>query len=237
MSVLHNTQASGTAEVAVQNNPENVLQNKQKISIRRPSLYGPRGGCAPPQGGYSPWGAYVPSQPPPQILPYTEEDLEMMKDIEDRMIEDHMSREEKETREMMNLNDLEIISAGDRVARAILISPDTGMLKDMDEFELSCNRTENYHNLISSSPEVEARESSCSLDTCGVLDKNNRVYTHVTILNKGNRYDNGDSKYGKVFIDKKFTKYLPEIGETVGMIIGLKGCGKTLPWVCMRVIM
>tara|TARA_B100000676_G_C17229499_1_gene413179 strand:- start:267 stop:437 length:171 start_codon:yes stop_codon:yes gene_type:complete len=56
-------------------------------------------------------------------------------------------------------------------------------------------------------------------------------------LNKGNRYDNGDSKYGKVFIDKKFTKYLPEIGETVGMIIGLKGCGKTLPWVCMRVIM
>jgi len=70
----------------------------------------------------------------------------------------------------------------------------------------------------------------------GELDVNNRIIVDAKILNKGPNYDNASSKYGKIWINKKFTKYVPGIGKEVRMVIGLRDCGKTHSWSCHRIL-
>ena len=66
------------------------------------------------------------------------------------------------------------------------------------------------------------------------LDVNHRIMVEATILNKGANFDNAATEYGKVYINKKFTKYLPNIGGKVMMVVGMKGCAASHPWTCYR---
>ena len=64
------------------------------------------------------------------------------------------------------------------------------------------------------------------------LNVDHRVMVEATILHKGVKHDNAVSGYGKIYIDKKFTKYLPNVGDKVSMVIGMKGCTASHPWNC-----
>ena len=55
------------------------------------------------------------------------------------------------------------------------------------------------------------------------LDEKNRIMADVKITNRGPKYFQGVSKYGKVYIDLKFTRYVPPVGGTMNCIIGLNG--------------
>ena len=49
--------------------------------------------------------------------------------------------------------------------------------------------------------------------------------TDVQITNHGPKYIQGICDYGKVYIDLKFTKYVPMVGEKVTCVVGLNGKG------------
>ena len=66
------------------------------------------------------------------------------------------------------------------------------------------------------------------------LDDKNRIMTDVQITNHGSKYIQGICDYGKVYIDLKFTRYIPAIGEKVTCVVGLNGKG-THPWKVYRV--
>jgi hypothetical protein len=125
--------------------------------------------------------------------------------------------------------------------------------EDMDEFEDQCNMKENYHRLIAASPcggRFEDGYMPSYRDTGGnklrkrdqvsdgshELDSRDRVISDVTIKKKGANYINGETAYGKVYFDLKFTKYIPEVGEKVKCVLSLKGPGMNLPWKCQRVL-
>ena len=66
------------------------------------------------------------------------------------------------------------------------------------------------------------------------LDDKNRIMTDVKITNHGPNYIQGICDYGKVYIDLKFTKYVPMVGGKVTCVVGLNGRG-THPWKVYRV--
>jgi len=66
------------------------------------------------------------------------------------------------------------------------------------------------------------------------LDEKNRIMTEIRITNRGTNYIQGICEYGKVYIDLKFTKYVPVVGGKVMCVIGLNGKGSH-PWKVYRV--
>lgn len=66
------------------------------------------------------------------------------------------------------------------------------------------------------------------------LDEKNRIMTDIRITNRGTNYIQGICEYGKVYIDLKFTKYVPMVGGKVTCVIGLNGKGSH-PWKVYRV--
>lgn len=66
------------------------------------------------------------------------------------------------------------------------------------------------------------------------LDDKHRIMTDVKIMRQGTNYIQGVCDYGKVYIDLKFTKYVPMVGEKVSCVIGLNGKG-THPWKVYRI--
>jgi len=66
------------------------------------------------------------------------------------------------------------------------------------------------------------------------LDEKNRIMTDVKITRHGPNYIQGICDYGKVYIDLKFTKYVPMVGEMVTCVVGLNGKGSH-PWKVYRV--
>ena len=77
---------------------------------------------------------------------------------------------------------------------------------------------------------------SRATDAMNELDVNHRIVAEATILNKGPKHDNATTEFGKVYIDKKFTRYVPAVGEKIKMVMGMKGCNASHPWNCYRVI-
>jgi hypothetical protein len=67
------------------------------------------------------------------------------------------------------------------------------------------------------------------------LDDQDRVNTITTIKKKGHKFYLAESSYGDVYIDLKFTAYVPAVGEKAFMIIKKKALGKNAPFVCKRV--
>ena len=128
--------------------------------------------------------------------------------------------------------------------------------EDLNNFEENCNMRERRHALIAGSPiggayynlkppytdmfwdpsekNLPMRKSRAT--DSSELDVNNRIIVEATILNKGPKHDNAVTEFGKVYIDKKFTRYVPPIGEKVKMVIGMKGCNASHPWTCYRIL-
>ncbi len=182
-------------------------------------------------------------------------------DYNQREIEDYLlsngpgiTGEEKEILKELNDNaSMDTLSGEGRLTSLLSIDP-----KDMENFEDNCNMREARHALIARSPmggiyynvspamqfgdaldasqRALAPRKSRSTDMMTELDVNNRIIVEATILNKGPKHDNAITEFGKVYIDKKFTRYVPEIGGKVKMVIGMKGCNASHPWNCYRIL-
>lgn len=127
------------------------------------------------------------------------------------------------------------------------------MSADMDEWEKNTNMKENYHRLIARSPTGGRYEDGCMpsyRDTGGnklrkrnqvsdgspELDSMDRLLVEATVENKGHRYLKLSCDYGKIFCDLKFSRYVPEEGEKVKCIAGIRGPCYALPLKCYRIL-
>jgi len=69
-----------------------------------------------------------------------------------------------------------------------------------------------------------------------ILDDQDRVCTIVVIKKKGHKFCLAESSYGDIYIDLKFTSYIPDVGEHSVMLYKKKALGKNAPFVCKRII-
>ena len=159
--------------------------------------------------------------------------------------------QEKALFDEITMMDLLTIKSGDRESTLMGIDP-----KDMDEFEDHCNMREAYHRLLAKSPQggrleddlIEGYEGTNGTEVVVLrnrkqfandsseLDARERIIADVTITKHGPKYFQGICDYGKVYIDLKFTRYVPKIGGKVFCVIGLNGKG-THPWKVYRINM
>lgn len=194
----------------------------------------------------------TPKYPPGVHIPphlYGEGTLDEMKEVESFMVDIGVTDEEKKILKELNDNDLVSITTGEWRDVALLGIED----KDMEEFEDMCNMKENYHRLIAASPcggRWEDGDMPSYRDTGGnklrkrnqisdgspELDSRDRIIADVKITKKGDNYITGETDYGKVYFDLKYTRYIPEIGDKVKCVLSLKGPIMNLPWKCQRVI-
>lgn len=200
-----------------------------------------------PDGPYG-----VPPQKKPS-LNYTAKAMREIAEVEDYIIKQNTTPEEDRLLEEINNLEREIISEGPFHTDSFLEVD----MDDMDNFEDQCNMKEAYHALLAKSPQgkgtylyqssqtggwewttggVVANEARARQSKSGLVevDDKNRIMTPVEVTTKGTNYIQGNSDYGKVYIDLKFTKYVPNIGEKVNCVIGLNG-GGGLPWKCYRI--
>lgn len=194
---------------------------------------------------------------PPGVIPakiYLDCPLEEIGEVEDYILENEIPGgcREENIKEEMNENDMLSILAGEGRDTALLgIDP-----KDMDDFEDKCNMREEYHRLIARSPQGGRAEDPdgeywgtdgytvkelrnrvrTSVEGVGELDSRNRIIVEATMKNKGQNYMCATTKYGALYIDMKFTKYVPEIGEKFKCIMGVRGPTGNLPWKCYRIV-
>ena len=202
---------------------------------------------------------------PPGVIPskfYLECPLEEIGEVEDYIMEEGSTKEENNLKEEMNENDLVSILSGEGRDTALLgIDPE-----DMDDFEEKCNMREEYHRLIAKSPqggrvgdtdeywgvtlnrslvggvadEDEVKQlrdrNHTSVESAEELDYRDRIMVEATVKNKGDNYMSATTKYGALYIDLKYTKYVPEIGEKFKCIMGIKGPTGNLPWKCYRIV-
>ena len=214
-------------------------QNKNKNNLTWVRPDGPYG--VPPQTQKKP------------SLNYTTKAMREIAEVEDYIIKQNTTPEELNLLEEINNLQREIITEGPFHTDSFLEVD----MDDMNNFEDQCNMREAYHALLAKSPqgkgtylyqssqtgrwewttggvvasEARARQSKTGLVEVDVKD---RIMTSVDVTTKGPNYIQGNSEYGKVYIDLKFTKYVPDIGKKVDCIIGLNGSGG-LPWKCFRI--
>ncbi|MBF76265.1 hypothetical protein CMK20_19055 [Candidatus Poribacteria bacterium] len=161
----------------------------------------------------------------------------------------------------------ELISSGDTPWSSCEFD---GFCMDMDTWEDQCLTNEAFHGLLARSaqgggqyltqmwmpgyghPIVEWRhldypssirpDQSTVNEGSPVLDRKDRLMVDVTITNKGPKYDNAHFPEGAVYIDKKFSKYVPAIGGGARMIVCLKpisnvsGKKYTHRFSCLRIL-
>ena len=161
------------------------------------------------------------------------------------------TKEENNLKEEMDENDLLSILAGEgRVTALLGIDPE-----DMDDFEDKCNMREEYHpssQSLHKEGELKIRRllsigvngdevkqlrdrNHSSVEGAEELDKD-RIMVEATVKNKGDNYMSATTKYGALYIDLKYTKYVPEVGEKFKCIMGIKGPTGNLPWKCYRIV-
>lgn len=63
-----------------------------------------------------------------------------------------------------------------------------------------------------------------------------KMIVEGTITKNGRSYHTGDCSSGKIYINLKFTSYLPNIGGKVMMIVRLKEADRSCPWACVKII-
>ena len=69
-----------------------------------------------------------------------------------------------------------------------------------------------------------------------LLDDQDRVCTIVDIKKKGHKFCLAESPFGDVYVDLKFTAYIPDVGDSCVMVIKKKSLGKNAPFVCKRIV-
>ena len=195
---------------------------------------------------------------PPGVIPskfYLDCPIEEIEEVEDYILKMGETKDETNTLKEMNENDIASILAGEGRDISLLgIDP-----KDMDDFEDKCNMREEYHRLIAKTPQGGRDDSSVAdnmemgnrlhernivlrnrkkTSTEGVeeLDSKDRIMVEATMKNKGENYMSATTKYGALYIDMKFTKYVPEIGEKFKCVMGIRGPTGNLPWKCYRIV-
>jgi hypothetical protein len=69
-----------------------------------------------------------------------------------------------------------------------------------------------------------------------LLDDHDRVCTIVDIKKKGHKFCLAESPFGDVYVDLKFTAYIPDVADSCVMVIKKKALGKNAPFVCKRIV-
>tara|TARA_B100001094_G_C18186726_1_gene804298 strand:- start:2474 stop:3403 length:930 start_codon:yes stop_codon:yes gene_type:complete len=229
----------------------------------RPDLSGPW--LFPVQGGTRnplPVMSHKVETPPPGIYDYDHQAQDEMDQVWDFFIDNFGSEEEKSVLNEINQFEKEYIEGGQ--AWAIFFTEEVS--DDMDDWEYLTESSEKKHAMVASSPQGggsylcqndslsllwttdimwEPRQTK-SLDTVEEgkyeLDAMNRVVVSAVVRNKGESYENARGPFGPVYINKKYTKYVPGIGKKLKMIIGLNstlnsnGEKHTHPWRCLKVL-
>ena len=143
-----------------------------------------------------------------------------------------------------------------------IISPEE-MNDDMDLFQDACDSKENLIRIQASSAmsggeflvpseginndrpfcgSVWIPESRPTMLPPGVLEQSkqliagDKLIVECTITKNGNNYHTGDCPSGKIYINLKFTSYIPNIGEKVLMIVRLKEADRSCPWACVKAL-
>ena len=177
---------------------------------------------------------------PPGVTPakfYLDCPIEEIEEVEDYILNMGTTKDETNILKEMNENDIASILAGEGRDTALLgIDP-----KDMDDFEDKCNMREEYHRLIAKTPHpaqcgFTTRRRYHSKEGVEELDSKDRIMVEATMKNKGKNYMSATTKYGALYIDMKFTKYVPEIGEKFKCVMGIRGPTGNLPWKCYRIV-
>jgi hypothetical protein len=171
----------------------------------------------------------------------------------DEFMEGLLGEEELKTLGEMNDDTLSEIMSGEARDYALY-----EMSTDMDDWEDIGNMKENYHHLIARSAQgngtyllqdPHGKTSWVNFGDCGyitddrphqsyggdVLDNRDRILVEAVVNKKGHKYVKLVSKYGKVFCDLKFTKYLPNEGQTVNCVVGIRGPESKLPLKCYHI--
>ena len=69
-----------------------------------------------------------------------------------------------------------------------------------------------------------------------ILDAENKMVVQATVTHKGMNYHTARCDKGAIYIDLKYTSYLPKIGEGVTMIVRLKEADRACPFACVKVL-
>ena len=69
-----------------------------------------------------------------------------------------------------------------------------------------------------------------------LLDDQDRVCTIVDIKKKGPKFCIAESPFGDVYVDLKFTAYIPDVADSCVMVIKKKPLGTNAPFVCKRIV-
>ena len=187
---------------------------------------------------------------PPGIL-LTDPDTIREQDEVDEFMEGLFGEEELKVLYEMNEDTIAEIKANEARDYAL---PE--MSADMDSWEEIGNMKENYHRLLARSKQGhgiylgnrsvnethhnrwdathEVRESFAR-EGLDELDNRDRILVEAVVNKKGHKYVNLVCEYGKIFCDLKFTKYVPEEGEKVNCVVGLRGPESKLPLKCYHI--
>ena len=68
------------------------------------------------------------------------------------------------------------------------------------------------------------------------LDAKDRMLVDAVITKHGHKFHQARCDKGKIFIDLKFTAYVPEVGGTVKMFVQMKSVDKAYPLICRRIL-
>jgi hypothetical protein len=68
------------------------------------------------------------------------------------------------------------------------------------------------------------------------LDERNRTIVRATITRCGPKYHTAQCDLGRVYVDLKFTRHIPEVGAGVFMIVGMAEARRSAPFVCVKVL-
>lgn len=183
---------------------------------------------------------------PPGILLTDPKTIYQQDEVEEYM-DGLLGEEELKILNEMNEDTLAEIKANEARDYAL-----PGMSSDMDSWEDIGNMKENYHRLLARSkqghgiyllnPTMEyyydsTHEPRESFARKGLneLDNRDRILVKAVVNRKGNNYVNLECDYGKIFCDLKFTKYIPEVGEKVNCVVGIRGPGSKLQLKCYHI--
>ena len=130
------------------------------------------------------------------------------------------------------------------------------MSNDMDSWEDIGNMKENYHRLLARSKQghgiylgnrsvdethhnrwdsTHEQREPLAREGLDELDNRDRILVEAVVNKKGHKYVSLACDYGKIFCDLKFTKYLPEKGEKVNCVVGIRGPESKLPLKCYHI--
>ena len=74
------------------------------------------------------------------------------------------------------------------------------------------------------------------VDIEGIEDNQGRIVVNGVMTNKGPNYMKASTPYGDCYINLKFTKYVPEIGESLRMLCRFQDPKMNIPMKCIKVI-